>query len=626
MEYKFICLLTSCIQQRTSARVQHITTQNKMLLLLDQYNLHPSLVKWMLILTLFSLTAVNIFISTNLTVSQHHREEGILQPHITTEVFNASSTSAIFSLPTNNFNQNLLDLSVQTRISTISNNTLVQPLSSSDVKSESTRSFGDLHVLSGNSVGDLSRTIEDDANQRAMTEIALSDPNRILPTTTRTDKVRLLSSNLSLSTAYSSNSLFHTQSIEMVQQSAANNGTLALLFPPGLFGGYRNQVIRLMTLCVEAKKMGVDQILLPSLLWRTQIEADGLFSRFVHLPMEMVFDIDYWNSFAPHDVPKLVPATVLKRPDCWDDNDWNAQAPNASSLHDLQHASLKQGGIPQLQNASISYLLQETHTATHKQDLTPSVQHCRNPKVHGGGFLSGKLWSMYNKYRKNDKDPFPYDMDHHVFKALKPLQVWEDVAAQCIEYHVGNKSYAALHARVEIEMLMHKCGKDMERHLQRILDMTAEFSAQYSNISGLFVAVSRVGMESKDVYRTAKFIQRLAKNNADTLDHYVGTAVRPSNLLGSNRLRVFECGKKALSQYYSTHPQVADHGLLLESVLNFHIAVQADVFIGVAKSSYSTDVLTTRYLLGKGRHNFLYTKDGIVPVENGGLPPPHKDC
>jgi hypothetical protein len=35
----------------------------------------------------------------------------------------------------------------------------------------------------------------------------------------------------------------------------------------------------------------------------------------------------------------------------------------------------------------------------------------------------------------------------------------------------------------------------------------------------------------------------------------------------------------------------------------------------------------TRYHLGKGRHNYRYTKNGfIVPVENDGLPKSHIDC
>jgi len=69
------------------------------------------------------------------------------------------------------------------------------------------------------------------------------------------------------------------------------------------------------------------------------------------------------------------------------------------------------------------------------------------------------------------------------------------------------------------------------------------------------------------------------------------------------------------------------YGDILPSMLNFWLAVQADVFVGVKKSSWSTSVWTTRYHKGKGDRNFEYTRDrGIIPIENNGLPNPHKIC
>lgn len=68
-------------------------------------------------------------------------------------------------------------------------------------------------------------------------------------------------------------------------------------------------------------------------------------------------------------------------------------------------------------------------------------------------------------------------------------------------------------------------------------------------------------------------------------------------------------------------------GDLLPSVLNFWLAVRADVFVGVQKSSWSTDVWTTRYYMGKGGRNFEYTSTkGIRPIGNAGLPKPHTNC
>jgi hypothetical protein len=47
--------------------------------------------------------------------------------------------------------------------------------------------------------------------------------------------------------------------------------TLALLYPPGLLGGYRNQVLRFIAFVVHAQQNNFTQIHLPSLLWSTQL-------------------------------------------------------------------------------------------------------------------------------------------------------------------------------------------------------------------------------------------------------------------------------------------------------------------------------------------------------------------
>ena len=46
------------------------------------------------------------------------------------------------------------------------------------------------------------------------------------------------------------------------------NKTLALLYPPEILGGYRNQVIRLLSLCVKAHTSHIHNLLLESLYLR----------------------------------------------------------------------------------------------------------------------------------------------------------------------------------------------------------------------------------------------------------------------------------------------------------------------------------------------------------------------
>ena len=91
---------------------------------------------------------------------------------------------------------------------------------------------------------------------------------------------------------------------------------------------------------------------------------------------------------------------------------------------------------------------------------------------------------------------------------------------------------------------------------------------------------------------------------------------------------IFECGEGWVEEAYYKKQQDLDmnyYGDIVPSMINFWLAVEADVFVGVMKSSYSNDVWTTRYHLGKGRGNYQYTqKEGVVPIPNNGLPRSHQ--
>ena len=63
--------------------------------------------------------------------------------------------------------------------------------------------------------------------------------------------------------------------------------TWALVTPPGLLGGYRNQVIRLFGMVIGASQQKIQQFLLPSILWSTFVNHNQIRS----VPMEDIFDI-----------------------------------------------------------------------------------------------------------------------------------------------------------------------------------------------------------------------------------------------------------------------------------------------------------------------------------------------
>ena len=159
----------------------------------------------------------------------------------------------------------------------------------------------------------------------------------------------------------------------------------------------------------------------------------------------------------------------------------------------------------------------------------------------------------------------------------------------------------------------------MEKNLTKIISMVEDKAAEYNRqstndtVDGIFVAVSRSGMQRETSNR---YIKRLAEDNWEMLT------------TSESQERVFECGEMWMEKWYSTQPHLEkDHfGSLVPSMLNFYIATHATVFVGVAGSSWSNDVWTTRYHQGKGDANFQYTPSGIIPVPNGGLPDAHKNC
>jgi hypothetical protein len=473
-------------------------------------------------------------------------------------------------------------------------------------------------------------------------------------------------------------------SISRSSEASGNRTTLALLYPPGLIGGYRNQVLRFIAFVVYAKQNNISQLLLPSLLWTTKMDDPGMNNtetsdiqqRDFPIPFHWIFDVDHWNTFH-ENLPILVnPYRMLslQKHDCWiEASEMNniyhlhnqagqkvGNRNNSSHIlyyeHDptpinstdafgkpvfinhLQRAVLLQGAIrPIAGNITIPILTNQHGINPRKHNFAVNTDHCINPRVFGGGMKAGVLWNAYISYQKRadtttmlsngNKSYVPFDTDIWIYRALRPAKIWRELADECITTRAPTGKYIAVHARLELEMMGHVCGRTMEKNLTVILQQINRLYNEQPQprkvlMSGLFIAVSRDGMEVTDNYRKSPF-RTFAEDNIQTLDRITRSQQAPNP---STVLPAFECGEKLLQRYYIKNANIPDHGSLLQSVINFYISVSSDVFIGVAQSSYSTDILTTRYWLGKGSSNYRYTPTGIEAVENGGLPTPHSNC
>lgn len=469
-----------------------------------------------------------------------------------------------------------------------------------------------------------------------------------------------------------------SKSYRQVRTDIANT-TLALLYPPGLLGGYRNQVMRFTALVLYAKRQKLDQLYLPSVVWNTQARGNSSATTgsmvWYPIPMEMVFDVEYWNNrnnVAQSDLPLLV--SELQNSDCWSPyspaavlsstslrrNNGSTAVVSPPPMHPLQRETLRQGWLQPIHNVTIGLLtnrLVSSDELTHpeqqqvfnlrRNDMLPLVEHCRHPVVYGGGIMAGRLWKDYlaaskkdqNRQEEQKETPEQSQKSSSLFQrvqtqllqSLRPAPHWQEVAEDYCLQHLAGDQFLALHARIELEMMGHACGVNMERNLTRLLEHVGDFlenrtaaDSHKEAIEGIFVAVSRDGMHEQGSSRYSKF-QNYADENIQTLDRYTrGDVVNRQRL--RNKYSILECGNDMMKRYYRDHPNVMDHGTLVEQAINFDVAVRAAYFIGVKGSSYSTDVWTTRYHAGKGDSNFEYTPTGIYPVENGGLPEPHGNC
>ncbi|GKY96535.1 hypothetical protein MPSEU_000613100 [Mayamaea pseudoterrestris] len=407
------------------------------------------------------------------------------------------------------------------------------------------------------------------------------------------------------------------------------NTTLALLNPPGFLGGYRNQVIRLMGWVSYAVEHDYSYLYLPSILWRTQMQQlpdDPWHS----IPMDLIFDVDYWNEFSfAQALPMLV--REIRGSDCWTTELEPSIASKWESLHPLQHASMLKGSLRSIMNTTQNAIANSSLFNPRRVDLLSQVQHCQHPVVYGGGKGAGRLWNDYLAYRSNKtaNSRLPNDVDQYILRALRPAERWRKLADECVAAQHGDE-YLALHARVEVEMMAHTCGSEMNWNLTSIFEQVSDFLSKKGSdedIGGVFVAVSRDGMQANVTGGPWQKYRTYAEENVNILNRLVGSSGRQGEGLLGGKLTVFECGKQMMDQFYAEHPDELYYGSLLEQAINFYIATAAKVFIGVNHSSYSTDVWTTRYYQGRGSANFQYTRNGrIEPVENGGLPTPHGNC
>ena len=278
---------------------------------------------------------------------------------------------------------------------------------------------------------------------------------------------------------------YDLESVEKVTTTTAGSDSgervLALLTPPGLIGGYRNQFIRFVALLKYAQINGIQKLLLPSLLWSTTHRAANNEMRFYPIPMQFLFDVEHWNSFRNQSLPELVDS-VTGESDCWVPLAEDSAATDEIArrmAHERTRPRTKKerkkppiispmaekvlettGYLTPVANETFDYLAGKRPNKPRKTNLLPAVEQCNNPMVIGGGKASGYLWNLWDRMQSAEKGPLRQgnqellDLAH---QALRPNRMWREIANQCIVESLKQDSdqattqvppYLALHARV----------------------------------------------------------------------------------------------------------------------------------------------------------------------------------
>mmetsp|Transcript_13219 Transcript_13219/g.31688 ORF Transcript_13219/g.31688 Transcript_13219/m.31688 type:complete len:647 (+) Transcript_13219:72-2012(+) len=240
--------------------------------------------------------------------------------------------------------------------------------------------------------------------------------------------------------------------------------TLALLYPPGLIGGYRNQVMRFTAFVRHAIQEQIPQMLLPSIYFSTTYEKDTTQRIFYPIRMKDVFDVDHWNEYASHsELPSLV-ESIDGDADCWtnDPADMVAEeeytnetfvstikkyskaldpaSPSDKTPPLVLELTKRAEFLVPLKKVSLAIASGQAILKRPRQvNVIPLDLKCQHPKVYGGGKGgAGILWNDF--LYKIRKEVNSSTVIHSVSQALTPAKQWRDVAHECIRQGSSSSS------------------------------------------------------------------------------------------------------------------------------------------------------------------------------------------
>ena len=346
------------------------------------------------------------------------------------------------------------------------------------------------------------------------------------------------------------------------------NTTVSALYTRGYNAGLRNQVMAFTGLVMTSVQDGHNQILLDTLRHKDTYGSNKM------APHEALFDVAHWNSFYPQ-LPRMVhcdPGIILGY--------------NCSTRDWINSTN----GMP------MAY------------------------KTFGNQHFTA--YKRYSKRKGPFADPFPNPADRLIKAgALRPhpdlRAIGDRLLSTMNEKATG--PYMTVHARIEPDMQKHPVCKDL-----KVLNLTTiiEFLETKWNeppATRIFFPVNRQELEKEGTVLEKEANEEtnwIAVNNLKALNR-----ISKEGLWGG-RAKVFEFGANALkgTKYEESMSSIGG------ALLNYHIATNAEIFVGTEVSSYSNDLVATRFYRDNF-NNYFYRPDGLhLVTTKDSTEPPAFDC
>uniref|UniRef100_A0A7S4N399 O-fucosyltransferase family protein n=1 Tax=Odontella aurita TaxID=265563 RepID=A0A7S4N399_9STRA len=377
-----------------------------------------------------------------------------------------------------------------------------------------------------------------------------------------------------------------------IPRSNASLPTLALI-EPMLRGGFRNQAMRFTAFVMHAVAKNISLILLPSIRFGDRWGTDK------PIPFEELFDVSEWNKYAFDATEGRVTGVRL---------------PKMVQYDPAQHYQWNE-----------AFLTDRTPTSNPNPrhgavtQFKVSHENATQPYAYGGGIQAGRLWWDYSRYSaersrsglRSINDRYRrHPVEVLIFRALQPSAKLRSVMGANLPNSVRHKDYICIHPRVESDMQSHyRCSNQertgYQRNLSAILE-AVEREMPTAPASEVFLPINQ-NFTRPDGLQKEQMGSNLWTLN-ETLTHG----------LWNGTVRAFELGENIVKD----DPRFEGMRSTTGSVINFFLAVEAQVFVGQGASTWSVDAAAVRYhRLGANAKNYMFWKGGFTRLK--GDPKPH---